>query len=280
MDGCRGGVSSPSSQMGAYARRAGGGRRSRTDVGRGAPSSRWRAAPPALRATSPPLHGREEESAAPSHVKDPARRARAVPRAGRGGARAAGEVSRSAGRGPGDRWVCGSFGSRRLNAPRSRLDGGPRRRAWSARLEASAPGAAGAPGLRAGLPRRAPGGRGRIRRARGPLRFSTSRRQSPARPDHRGRLGRGSKTPSPCRGAETHCRRGGAGGDKSAAQPGSSSTAQAFRDARLSRSHPQSWLHAVRPDVGRTMSRRCEGRLGGGRQLPSPLDPAYLRSSC
>ena len=117
------------------------------------------------------------------------------------GVRRGGEVARSAGRGPGDRWVCGSFGSRRCNAPRSRLDGGPCQRGLSplCRMPYATPGARHA--CAPGSPDAHPAGAGASDAPADPAVFFSP--QANTRPTHpRGRLGRGSRTPSPRRGVE------------------------------------------------------------------------------
>ena len=96
---------------------------------------------------------------------------------------------------------CGSFGSRRCNAPRSRLDGGPCQRGLSplCRMPYATPGARHA--CAPGSPDAHPAGAGASDAPADPAVFFSP--QANTRPTHpRGRLGRGSKTPSPRRGVE------------------------------------------------------------------------------
>ena len=192
------------SQMGEYARRAGGG-----PSGAAGRKRRWKPASSALsrplrRCAPPPRRGAAGR-----------RRARPCQRPARGRAwrtrRASpdlGSVGRGGGAergpgGPGDRWVCGSFGSRRCNAPRSRLDGGPCQRGLSplCRMPYATPGARHA--CAPGSPDAHPAGAGASDAPADPAVFFSP--QANTRPTHpRGRLGRGSKTPSPRRGVEAH----------------------------------------------------------------------------
>ena len=165
--------------------REGAVQRSRTEATVGAWVFRAVARP--LRRSAPPPRRCAAGRRVRGHVKDliaAARGARAVPRrtwgpSGRGG---------GAERGPGARGplVCGSFGSRRLERSAEPVGRGALPAGIVPPLQDAVRDAWCASRLRAGLPRRAPGGRGRIRRARGPCGFllpaGTFPPDPPARP--------------------------------------------------------------------------------------------------
>ena len=119
------------------------------------------------------------------------------------GVRRAGRWRGARAGGPGTVGCVGVSAPDAWNAPRSRLDGGPCQRGLSplCRMPYATPGARHA--CAPGSPDAHPAGAGASDAPADPAVFFSP--QANTRPTHpRGRLGRGSKTPSPRRGVETH----------------------------------------------------------------------------
>ena len=142
---------------------------------------------PLRRSAPPPRRGAAgRRRARPCQRPDRAARVAHAPCLAGPGVRRGGEVARSAGRGPGDRMGVWEFRLPTLERSAEPVGRGALPAGIVPPLQDAVRDAWCASRLRGGLPRRAPGGRGRIRRARGPCGFllpaGTFPPDPPARP--------------------------------------------------------------------------------------------------
>ena len=260
--------------MGEYARRAGGGRPAQPGEATAAPASSALSRGPSGALRHLPAAARQGGGER-GHVKDLIvqrawRTRRASPDLGSVGA---GRWRGARAGGPGTVGCVGVSAPDAWNAPRSRLDGGPCQRGLSplCRMPYATPGARHA--CAPGSPDAHPAGAGASDAPADPAVFFSP--QANSRPTHpRGRLGRGSRTPSPRRGVETDY------------APGRKGRVQLTRPRRTIRCGASVWMlrgawvsQIVAPPrkAGRYKLCGCEGEAVGS--LP-PARSAARRRPC